>query len=268
MKNKIGYILILFMLLIAPVSVFAAENITFPETEIEISEGRNGTFDIVVYDAMAVGTVTVSDEDVISLVTYDSEEGFLGESGRWMSAGAINMLPGKTKSHTIIVKALGKAGDTATVNIKIDDATDYATSTHFADSSNPIEKTIKVKIVEKSSEPSTTYTIIYNANEGKDAPANQTKSAGETITLQTAKPTREGYEFTGWNTKADGSGTKYASGGNYVADENVTLYAQWKKSGNATTNPNTGDTIIYVVLLLTLGALIYSYWYMKKAQEN
>ena len=31
---------------------------------------------------------------------------------------------------------------------------------------------------------------------------------------------------------------------------------------------NTGDTMIYVVLLLTLGALIYSYWYMKKSQEN
>ena len=50
---------------------------------------------------------------------------------------------------------------------------------------------------------------------------------------------------------------------------NVTVVdAKEDSQGNVTKNPSTGDTLIYVVLTLTLGALIYSYWYMKKGQES
>ena len=42
-----------------------------------------------------------------------------------------------------------------------------------------------------------------------------------------------GYEFTGWNTKADGTGTAYADEASYVwtgtqKSEKINLYAQWK----------------------------------------
>ena len=43
--------------------------------------------------------------------------------------------------------------------------------------------------------------------------------------------TRTNYTFTGWNTKANGSGTAYAAGASYKAAANLTLYAQWKASG-------------------------------------
>lgn len=40
---------------------------------------------------------------------------------------------------------------------------------------------------------------------------------------------RPGYSFTGWNTKADGSGTAYAAGSTIVLSEPITtLYAQWE----------------------------------------
>lgn len=74
------------------------------------------------------------------------------------------------------------------------------------------------------------YTISYNANGGSGAPASQTKYQGKDISLSTAVPTKSGYTFVGWNTKADGTGTSYASGAKYSADGNVTLYAQWKSS--------------------------------------
>lgn len=39
-----------------------------------------------------------------------------------------------------------------------------------------------------------------------------------------------GYEFTGWNTEADGSGTAYDEGETIVLTEpSITLYAQWEE---------------------------------------
>lgn len=74
-----------------------------------------------------------------------------------------------------------------------------------------------------------TYTVSYNANGGSGAPSAQTKTAGKALTLTTSKPTRTGYNFSKWNTKSDGTGTSYSSGGSYATDANVTLYAQWTK---------------------------------------
>lgn len=70
------------------------------------------------------------------------------------------------------------------------------------------------------------HSITYNANGGSGAPATQTSLATSAITRSTTQPTRDGYIFTGWNTKADGSGTapsSLASGG-----ASITLYAQWQ----------------------------------------
>ena len=73
-----------------------------------------------------------------------------------------------------------------------------------------------------------TYTVSYNANGGSGAPSSQTKTYGKSLTLSSTKPTRTGYSFVSWNTKADGSGTSYASGASYTANAAVTLYAVWK----------------------------------------
>ena len=61
-------------------------------------------------------------------------------------------------------------------------------------------------------------------------PADQTKTFDQKLTLSATKPTRNGYIFSGWNTKANGSGTAYAAGAEYKHDQNggtATLYAQW-----------------------------------------
>lgn len=74
------------------------------------------------------------------------------------------------------------------------------------------------------------YTISYNANEGENAPANQTKIYGTPLTLSSAIPTRTNYDFVNWNTKNDGTGTSYSSGDSYTVNEGATLYAIWKLS--------------------------------------
>lgn len=72
------------------------------------------------------------------------------------------------------------------------------------------------------------YAVTYNANGGTSAPANQTKWYGENLTLQSAKPTRAGYKFLRWNTKADDTGTSYNSGASYTGNAALTLYAIWE----------------------------------------
>lgn len=97
-------------------------------------------------------------------------------------------------------------------------------------------------------DPSITHTITYNPNGGSGAPSSQTKTTGQSITLSSTKPTRSGYTFKCWNTKADGTGTNYYSGGSYSADANLTLYAQWTENTTTqfkvTYNANGGTSIL------------------------
>ena len=46
--------------------------------------------------------------------------------------------------------------------------------------------------------------------------------------LPTTEPTRRGYIFTGWNTKADGTGDAFTAATDVTS--NITVYAQWKDS--------------------------------------
>lgn len=72
------------------------------------------------------------------------------------------------------------------------------------------------------------YSVTYNANGGSGAPS-ATKGVGST-TLSSSTPTRSGYTFAGWNTKADGTGTSYATGATLTLTSNLTLYAKWQQS--------------------------------------
>ena len=72
-----------------------------------------------------------------------------------------------------------------------------------------------------------TWTVSYNANGGSGAPASQTKTYGQTLTLSSTKPTRTGYTFKGWATSASGA-VVYAAGGSYTANAAATLYAVWE----------------------------------------
>lgn len=72
-----------------------------------------------------------------------------------------------------------------------------------------------------------TYTITFNANEGENAPAAQTKTYGIDLTLTDSEPTREGYSFVGWAKSNTATAADYASGATYAENGNATLYAVW-----------------------------------------
>lgn len=95
-----------------------------------------------------------------------------------------------------------------------------------------------------------TYTVSYNANGGTGAPANQTKYYGTNLVLSSTVPTRVGYTFKSWNTKADGTGTTYNAGSTYTGNAALALYAQWEQVGKVTLydangNPHTGRVYLY-----------------------
>lgn len=86
------------------------------------------------------------------------------------------------------------------------------------------------------------YTVAYSANGGSGAPGSQTKWHGETLTLSSAKPSRTGYTFAGWNTSSSGTGTNYSAGGSYTGNAAMTLYAKWTANKyTITLNPNGGS---------------------------
>ena len=87
-----------------------------------------------------------------------------------------------------------------------------------------------------------TYTISYNANNGTGAPGNQTKTYNQGINLQSGTPTRTGYNFAGWNTASNGSGTWYSAGQWYTSNSGLTLYAMWnEKTYTVSYNANGGS---------------------------
>lgn len=82
-------------------------------------------------------------------------------------------------------------------------------------------------------EEPTELTVTFEANGNAEYPvegtmAPQTVTAKTDTVLTTNTFTREGYNFTGWNTAADGTGTSYADGATVNLTENTTLYAQWQ----------------------------------------
>ncbi len=78
------------------------------------------------------------------------------------------------------------------------------------------------------------YTIKYNGNGATSGTVkNKTCTYGKTYNVAKNAYKRTGYTFTGWNTKKDGSGTKYKANQEITnlrkADGSVVnLYAQWK----------------------------------------
>lgn len=189
MKKIIYSITLICLIFVGTINVSAEGNVEVTPTTLEIVEGETGKFNIITNNAMAKANITISDSSKAELVVsaYDQESGSLNTDGVWVAKGEGK---GKTYTHPITVKALGKAGDKLTITVTSTDASSYDEES-LATPTKPIVKTIDLTIVKKGTQIET-------------------------------------------------------------LDK----------------NPQTGDTLIYVVLLLTLGALIYSYWYMKKTQEN
>lgn len=96
------------------------------------------------------------------------------------------------------------------------------------------------------------YAVAYAPNGGDGSMPDQTFSYDQTQALSSNQFTRPGWTFTGWNTKADGTGTAYKNRQevkNLTAQDGgeITLHAQWEADKaalhyDANANTATGDT--------------------------
>ena len=73
------------------------------------------------------------------------------------------------------------------------------------------------------------FALNYDANGGTGTMTPDTCFNGGKLTVKANGFTRDGYDFTGWNTAADGNGTAYKPGDELELTESLTLYAQWNK---------------------------------------
>lgn len=112
---------------------------------------------------------------------------------------------------------------------------------YYANSQLKIEKQ-NVTLYAIWGDKDSTVTLTYNANyEGADPAMSEVPNLKNNALVELAAATlftRTGYEFTGWNTQADGSGTSFAAGSNARVDilgSGNVLYAQWvRQTGTLT----------------------------------
>ncbi len=105
-----------------------------------------------------------------------------------------------------------------------------------------------------------TYTITYHSNDGTGTIASQSFTVVTPVVLSSgAGFTRVGYTMTGWNTKADGSGTDLGKAAQYATPGDVTLYAVWDLTEYAITyhsNTPAGGIETRTFTVLTPATLI------------
>jgi len=72
--------------------------------------------------------------------------------------------------------------------------------------------------------------VRFDANGGSGSMSDQIFNAGTALRLNANTFTYTGYGFAGWNTSPDGSGHSYNNQQSLKPEQDVTLYAQWKKA--------------------------------------
>lgn len=146
---------------------------------------------------------------------------------------AINLIESNTETAEKIIdaiKGLNKELNKVGINIpeELDAATVLQILRDLLSDEGKATFTCLLIEVEKADDPTpATYTVSFDANGGKGEMAAQTFTENEKQALNDNKFTKTDYVFSGWNTKANGTGKAYTDKQLITVTENMTLYAQW-----------------------------------------
>lgn len=196
--KKILYFLLLLVIL--PINVYAAGDITTSVTSLTVEKGSTETFELIFDNAIGLGKVSSSNTSVATV----------GQST--FATGAID----GGKKVPISITVTGVSVGTANVVMEV---TDGALFTSPATDVSGKKLTVQVNVVA----PITKYTVSFNTN-GGSAVNPMEVNAGDSITLPSTS--QSGYTFVGWYT--DSSLTKAVSGTTYKPTADTTLYAKWQ----------------------------------------
>ncbi len=198
------------------------------------------------------------DGETVEYLIVESKEGyeFVIEVDNEKETAKIvetNKTPGE--KYTITYHSNGGIGETKTVEVrkgfnkKLEKNSftkaDYIFTGWCEDKDGNGEKYMEESVIYQIDRNVTLYaiwsynvaTITFDANGGTGTMETKKVTKGDNIKLTANSFQKEGYDFEKWNTKADGTGDDYADLANITTENNVTLYAIWKKK------PITADTV-------------------------
>lgn len=160
---------------------------------------------------------------VLTATVGNQNTDILDYTYQWYKDGVL--MDGATSS---VLTLDGNVSDSGTYKVEVTATLKDGTGIVVTNSSATGSKEQKVKILHAAN------TVSYDENGGEGGPQSA-YTGGTSLNVSDAEPTREHYNFIGWNTEADGSGDSYKAEDVYTfANDNgnggcqVTLYAQWK----------------------------------------
>lgn len=87
--------------------------------------------------------------------------------------------------------------------------------------------------------PQVSVSFNKNSDLATGSMKNLTGKSGSTVSIPACSFTYSNYSFVSWNTKSDGSGTRYNPNDTYVlTNTDLVLYAQWKNLSSSEPEPN------------------------------
>lgn len=144
-------------------------------------------------------------------------------------------ISGKEKTWTIQVEEGKTAPETFDITLK-----------NTAQKDNARIDNVSIVVVTAASSVSEKVSLVYNANgsTGGTVPATAEYDKGATVTVagNTGGLVKTGFDFAGWNTAANGSGTTYQEGNTFAINANTTLYAHWTAQSNKLSTPTNLKT--------------------------
>lgn len=162
----------------------------------------------------------------------------------------------------VTVTVLGNTGNLTRTNYTFagwNTAADGSGTSFSADSSFKISSATTLYAKWTFNGPCT-LTYDGNGNTGGTAPTdvNTPYTVGATVTVlgNTGNLSKSGnFTFAGWNTTANGTGTSFVPGNNFIVVAPTTLYAQWNSAATYTWTQTTGNTQLWATAGNWLGGV-------------
>lgn len=207
-------------------------------SDFDLTDGGNitaDTFTLTVGGQEHAGTVDAENPNKVNFDNgaYSVEYQVSGDTETlvWSINKPVESAAGVTLSYnlTLVNKSTEPGDHTAKTNEK-------ATVTYKPTTGGDVTETFPVpqvtyNVPEPTPKPAQdALRFEPNAEGATGATPSVTDDEYATVTVSENGFALDGYEFAGWNTAADGSGTAYAPGDPYtLTDADDVLYAQWKK---------------------------------------
>ena len=210
---------------------------------VNVTTSNSASYELYIYAADGDNTLRPKISSLANISVINAIAGDVG----------LSSLEPNTWGYTLGTSA---AGDDATYRAVPKDAsapvqTKDTSATNAADDTYVLTLAAKVDTTIASGAYSNTLTfavvaepamvtVAFNGNGATSGSMSSIKiPAGDSQALPGNTFVRSGYDFTGWNTAANGGGTSYSNGATLTtttaqAGQTITLYAQWEAFGKDT----------------------------------